>query len=71
MDKKDIVSVISKHVKLKKLFDGRYWGLCPFHEEKIFSFAVNPKKGIYYCFGCKKSGDVNDFLQRIKEKNNE
>lgn len=60
----DIVSVITRYVKLKKA--GRnYMGLCPFHGEKTPSFTVNPALGIYKCFGCGVSGDVIKFVQEI------
>ncbi len=56
----DIVQVIGRYVQLKKA--GRnYQGLCPFHSEKDPSFSVNPDKQRFYCFGCKKGGDVFAF----------
>lgn len=61
----DMVEVIGGYVPLKKA--GRsYRGLCPFHAEKTPSFHVIPEKGLYYCFGCKASGDVIDFVQRME-----
>jgi len=62
----DIVDVIGRYVQLKKL--GRnYRGLCPFHSEKNPSFYVNPEKGIYYCFGCKKGGNAVNFLMEYEK----
>jgi len=62
----DIVEVVSKYVKLKKI--GRnYRGLCPFHAEKTPSFFVNPYLGIYKCFGCQAAGDVIKFVQEIEK----
>lgn len=57
----DIVSVISEYVPLKKSGQN-YWGCCPFHNEKTPSFSVTPEKGFFYCFGCKKAGNVVNFL---------
>ena len=56
-ERADIVSVIGKHVRLKKA--GRnHKGVCPFHGDSDPSFNVNPEKGFFYCFGCHKKGDV-------------
>ena len=41
---------------------GDYWACCPFHNEKSPSFHVDDRKGRYYCFGCKQSGDIFTFL---------
>jgi DNA primase len=62
----DIVSYVSKYVRLKK--SGRnFFGLCPFHEEKTPSFSVSPDKKIYHCFGCQKGGDVIGFLMEVEK----
>lgn len=41
---------------------GDYWACCPFHGEKWPSFHADDRKGRYYCFGCKKTGDVFTYL---------
>lgn len=57
----DIVQIIGDYVRLKKR--GRnFIGLCPFHTEKTPSFTVTQDKGIFYCFGCGKGGNVITFL---------
>ncbi|MBN2467275.1 MAG: DNA primase [Deltaproteobacteria bacterium] len=58
----NIVDVISEYVSLKKV-GKNYQALCPFHSEKTPSFSVNEEKQIFYCFGCRKGGDVITFLQ--------
>ncbi len=35
-----------------------YIGKCPIIVDCSGKFTVNPKKNIYYCFGCHKSGDI-------------
>ena len=61
----DIVSVVSQYLPLKK--DGRrYWGLCPFHNEKTASFSVNSELNLYYCFGCKAGGNVVQFVMEME-----
>lgn len=40
-----------------------YVALCPFHDDKTLgSFMVSPKKNVYKCFSCGKSGDSLRFL---------
>lgn len=64
-EKNDIVDLVSQYVKLEKR--GRnYVGLCPFHDEKTPSFSVSPEKQICHCFGCKKGGNVFQFLEQIE-----
>lgn len=61
----DIVQLIGNSVQLKRQ-GPTYKGLCPFHEEKSPSFDVDPRKGIYKCFGCGKSGDAIAFLMEAR-----
>ncbi|HEX9950126.1 MAG TPA: DNA primase [Rubricoccaceae bacterium] len=61
----DLVDVIGERVVLKKQ-GRRFLGLCPFHNEKSPSFSVVPDEGFYYCFGCKKTGDVFSFVQETE-----
>lgn len=59
-----ILDVIGHYVKLRK--QGRnYVGLCPFHHEKTPSFTVSPDKNMFYCFGCKASGDMLTFVRKV------
>lgn len=57
----DIVDIISETVELKRK-GNRYWGLCPFHQEKTPSFSVNQDKQMYYCFGCHAGGDIFSYV---------
>ncbi len=41
---------------------GDFWACCPFHGEKSPSFHADDRKGRYYCFGCKASGDIFKYL---------
>lgn len=61
----NIVNVISRYVPLKRK-GNKHWGCCPFHHEKAPSFVVNEDSQYYYCFGCKESGNVISFIQKIE-----
>ncbi len=63
--KNDIVDIVSKYVHLERKGKS-YWGCCPFHNEKTPSFSVNAEEGFFHCFGCKESGDVISFVQKIE-----
>lgn len=59
----DIVEIIAQYVPLQKK-GGRYFGCCPFHNEKTPSMCVN--NGWYHCFGCGASGDVVKFVMEME-----
>ncbi len=61
----DLVALVSEHVGLKHV-GRRFQGLCPFHTEKTPSFSVSPDKGVFYCFGCQKSGDAITFVREVE-----
>ena len=61
----DIIAVISEHTEVKR--SGRQWmARCPLHGERTPSMSVSAEKGVYYCFGCQRSGDVITFVQEIE-----
>jgi DNA primase len=60
-----LVDVISQYMTLTSKGD-RYWGRCPFHEDKTPSFSVLPEKGFYHCFSCKRSGSIFDFVMEME-----
>lgn len=62
----DIVAVVKSVVPTLAKKGRRWVGLCPFHQEKTGSFNVNPERGAYYCFGCKESGSVIDFMMKAE-----
>jgi DNA primase len=61
----NIVDFIGKYVSLRKAGQN-FVGLCPFHVEKTPSFTVNPRKEIFYCFGCHTGGDIIHFVEKFE-----
>jgi len=47
----------------RQLIRGRLMGLCPLHQEHQPSFQVDPHKGLFYCYGCSRGGDVIRFAE--------
>ncbi|GMO56202.1 MAG: DNA primase [Termitinemataceae bacterium] len=64
----DAVAVVSDYVQLEKK-GGRFWGRCPFHNEKTPSFTVDPDKKSYYCFGCHEGGSIVNFVMSLDKIN--
>jgi len=58
-----MVEVCSHYVKLEKR-GSKWWGCCPFHNEKTPSFTIDPEKKLYYCFGCKEGGGLISFVEK-------
>jgi DNA primase len=57
--------VVSEYVPLKQK-GRRFWGCCPFHNEKTPSFSVDSEAQMYYCFGCHKGGTVINFVMDME-----
>ncbi|MDA3809847.1 MAG: DNA primase, partial [Spirochaetaceae bacterium] len=64
-EKSDILAIVGEYSTLKRKGD-RYWGCCPFHNEKTPSFSVRPDQGMYYCFGCHKGGSLYNFIMEVE-----
>jgi DNA primase len=64
-EKMPIQDVIGSYITLVPA-GKNYKACCPFHIEKTPSFQVNTEKQMFYCFGCKKGGDIFSFVQEIE-----
>ena len=64
-EKMHIQDVIGSYITLVPA-GKNYKACCPFHIEKTPSFQVNTEKQMFYCFGCKKGGDIFSFVQEIE-----
>lgn len=65
LNKISMVDVVSQYVSLQ-LKGNKYWGCCPFHNEKTPSFSITPEKNLFFCFGCQKGGNLVHFVQEIE-----
>ncbi|MCH5153998.1 MAG: DNA primase [Clostridiales bacterium] len=65
LDKTDIVSLISRYVKVERK-GGTYWACCPFHHETQPSFSITPSKQLFHCFGCGVSGNALSFVMKME-----
>jgi DNA primase len=52
---------------VRQLGRGRWMGLCPLHQDHHPSFVVDPSKGLFYCYGCGRGGDVIRFAELYHE----
>jgi DNA primase len=48
---------------VRRLSRGRLMGLCPLHADQKPSFLVDTSKGLFYCYGCGRGGDVIRFAE--------
>ena len=64
----DLVALFEEHGVDVRRFGCGFKARCPFHEEKTPSMSLDPKKGVYHCFGCGQSGDHLTFLQQYAKR---
>jgi len=61
-----IEEIVGERVSELKKKGALYWARCPFHEERTPSFAVDPRKATWRCYGaCGEGGDVLSFIERF------
>ena len=61
----NLEEIVSEYVPLKQK-GRRFWGCCPFHNEKTPSFSVDSENQLYYCFGCHKGGTALNFVMEME-----
>ena len=60
-----IVKKVNEYLKSPMYREGNHYKcLCPLHNENTASFAIYEDTGSFYCYGCRESGDVIDFIQK-------
>ena len=61
----NLVEQFAAVTKVKR--SGRsHMALCPFHQEKTPSLSIDPARGLFYCHGCHKGGDVFTLVQETQ-----
>ena len=62
-----ILEVVRRYSGIELKQKGReYWGLCPLHNERTPSFAVNIQKNVWNCYGGCGGGSGIDFLMKLR-----
>lgn len=61
----NLEEIVSAYVPMKQK-GRRFWGCCPFHNEKTPSFSVDTETQLYYCFGCHVGGTVYQFIMEME-----
>lgn len=66
----DLIQLIEDDLgePVKKSDRWLFWH-CPFHDDRTPSFGVNRDGKRYFCFGCRKSGNVNTWLKEYRKMN--
>lgn len=60
----DLLELVRGQVQLTRR-GGRWWGRCPFHDERTPSFClIPPENRTYYCYGCGATGDAFNWMQQ-------
>jgi DNA primase len=49
--------------QIRPIGSGRFLGLCPLHADHQPSLLVDPNKNLFYCYGCRRGGDIVRFVE--------
>ena len=61
--KVDLLEYAEHSVDFVKHSGNTYYAICPFHDEKTASLAVNADENFFHCFGCGRSGNIYKWIQ--------
>ena len=62
----DLLEYASRTQDFVKHSGNIHYCICPFHNEKTPSLAINSDENFYYCFGCGRFGNVYTWIQSIE-----
>lgn len=68
-NKVDLLEYASKTVDFTKHSGNTYYCLCPFHNEKTPSLAINTDENFFHCFSCGKSGNIYKWIMWTEKLN--
>ena len=59
----DLIEYVSQYIELQEK-NSEFWTSCCFHSgDETASLAFNPEKQVWFCLGCKRSGNVYSFAK--------
>ena len=63
-DRADLATYVARDTKLLKSGQG-FKACCPLpgHQEKTPSFHIDARKNFFYCYGCRRGGDIFKYLE--------
>jgi len=65
----DYARIYSKHIpEIGNKTEGQVLVKCIFHDDEHPSLSINLDEGIFHCFGCNVSGNIDTFLELVGEK---
>lgn len=56
-----------KQLSLTRKIGDDYWGLCPFHPQKVLGFRINMKTERWHCDQCRETGTIKELHRRLCE----
>lgn len=59
---------VKKHLDVRSEDGHECYALCPFHEDRTASFAVNCETGLFICYSCGEKGNWFKLVKRIGEE---
>ena len=61
----DLVDLVSETIQLKQVGTSLK-GLCPLHPDQNPSLDVDPRQGLWHCFGCGAGGNAINWVERTR-----
>lgn len=62
----DLLEYASHTVDFVRHYKNTHYAICPFHNEKTASLAVNADDNYFFCFGCNAKGSIYNWIMRTE-----